>query len=164
MREDIAPESDYETKRAIIGNLTSVSDSPLVMGWRSNAMAFLMRRRLHKFIPIVVLALAVQVLAPIGACWAAAVAASDPLLSAEICHGNSTPTQDNQTGEGRAHDGACASCCVAQAGGSFDMSRTVAIAVPYRQPVRLVWFDVAVSFDRFKAGSHAQARAPPSLT
>ena len=47
-------------------------------------MRHLMRRRLQKFLPIVLLALMVQILAPIGACWAAAVAVSDPLGSAVI--------------------------------------------------------------------------------
>ena len=41
-----------------------------------------MRRRLRNFIPIVLMALAVQILAPIGACWAASIAASDPLHNA----------------------------------------------------------------------------------
>jgi hypothetical protein len=39
-----------------------------------------MRSRLQKFLPVVLIALAVQVLAPIAACWAAAIAMSDPLV------------------------------------------------------------------------------------
>ena len=38
-----------------------------------------MRARLQKFLPIVLLALAMQVLAPIAACWAAGQAVADPL-------------------------------------------------------------------------------------
>ena len=45
-----------------------------------------MRRRLRKFLPIVLVALVVQILAPIAACWAASIATSDPLLGAAICH------------------------------------------------------------------------------
>jgi len=45
-----------------------------------------MRRRLRNFLPIVLMALAVQIFAPIGACWAASIAASDPLHAAAICH------------------------------------------------------------------------------
>ena len=47
-----------------------------------------MRRRLKNFLPIVLIALVVQIFAPIGACWAASIAASDPLAAAVICHGN----------------------------------------------------------------------------
>ncbi len=41
-----------------------------------------MRRRLRKFFPIVLIALTVQIFAPIGACWAASIAASDPAQAA----------------------------------------------------------------------------------
>ena len=41
-----------------------------------------MRRRLKNFLPIVLIALAVQIVAPIAACWAAGIAASDPLIVA----------------------------------------------------------------------------------
>ena len=47
-----------------------------------------MRRRVGKFLPIVLIALMVQIFAPIGATWAASIAASDPLHAAVICHGN----------------------------------------------------------------------------
>jgi len=42
-----------------------------------------MRKRLRNFLPIVLLALVVQIFAPIGACWAASIAASDPLASVD---------------------------------------------------------------------------------
>ena len=42
-------------------------------------------RRLKNFLPIVLIALMVQIFAPIGACWAASIAASDPLAGAAIC-------------------------------------------------------------------------------
>ena len=45
----------------------------------SDADGFAMRRRLNNFLPIVLIALLVQIFAPIGACWAASIAASDPL-------------------------------------------------------------------------------------
>ena len=44
-------------------------------------------RRLKNFLPIVLIALMVQIFAPVGACWAASIAASDPLSGAVICHG-----------------------------------------------------------------------------
>src|SRR5947199_8253898 len=59
-------------------------------------MGFAMRR-LKNFLPIVLIALVVQIFAPIGACWAATIAASDPLAGAVICHGNAAPVQGRPT-------------------------------------------------------------------
>jgi Protein of unknown function (DUF2946) len=125
----------------------------------------LIRRRLRKFLPIVLIALTVQILAPIGACWAASIAASDPLHAAVICHGDgaSTTGQTDQTGGDRAHDGACSICCAVHAGTSVDTPQT-SVATPYRQSERVVWLDRAPDLFGSRAGSHAQARAPPSLT
>ena len=57
-----------------------------------------MRRRLQRYLPVVLLALLVQIIAPVAACWAAAAVIADPIGAAEICHSDpSAPTQ----GEGR---------------------------------------------------------------
>jgi hypothetical protein len=121
-----------------------------------------MRRRLAKFLPIVLIALMVQILAPIGACWAAAFAISDPLRAVEICHSDpSSSGQTDQGGEHRAPDGVCSVCCAAQASASFDTPQAIAVATPYRDVARVVWRDHAPDLSRFRAGSNAQARAPP---
>jgi Protein of unknown function (DUF2946) len=122
-----------------------------------------MRRRLAKFLPIVLIALTVQILAPIGACWAAAFAVSDPLLTGEICHSDpaSISGATDQGGEHRAHDGACSICCAAQASASFDTPHAIAIATPYRDAAPVVWRDHSLLFSKFRAGSNAQARGPP---
>ena len=121
-----------------------------------------MRRRFQKFLPIILIALVVQILAPIGATWAAAIAAGDPLNAAPICHGGQggVPTHDDQNG--RAHDGACSVCCAAQAGASLDTPKAVAAAVPYRAAARVSWRDEAASLLPVRASSHAQARGPPT--
>jgi hypothetical protein len=123
-----------------------------------------MRRRLKNFLPIVLVALIVQIFAPIGATWAASIAASDPLAAAVICHGNagSTTGQPDQTNH-RAHDGCCSVCSVLHTGAPVDVPQTAALTVS-RAPARVVW--VALTPDRFgsRAGSHAQARAPPSIS
>jgi len=121
-----------------------------------------MRLRLSKFLPIVLIALMVQILAPIGACWAAAFAIPDPLQAIEICH--SDPSSSGQTDQGserRAHDGACSVCCAAQASASCDAPQAIAVATPYRDVARVVWRSRAPDFFQFRTGSHAQARAPP---
>jgi hypothetical protein len=126
---------------------------------------FAMRRRLKNFLPIVLIALIVQIFAPIGACWAASIAASDPLAAAVICHGSAaaTPGQSDPAGH-RAHDGCCAVCSVLSTGAPVDVPQ-IAVAISVDRPhARVVW--VEFTPDRFgsRAGSHAQARAPPSIS
>jgi len=124
-----------------------------------------MHRRLRKFLPIVLIALVVQILAPIGATWAASIATSDPLHAHSICSGiaASSTDQADQTGQHRAHDGCCSVCMVFHSGLSPD-TPLATVAAPYRQSLRVTWLEPAP--DRFasRAGSHAQARAPPKLT
>jgi Protein of unknown function (DUF2946) len=124
-----------------------------------------MRRRLRKFLPIVLMALAVQILAPIAACWAAVIAVSDPLHAAVICHDDAAQPGNpaDQTGGHRAHDGACSLCCAVHAGASLDVPQTAA-AIPSRQSLRVVWREVAPELLGSRAGSHAKARAPPSIS
>jgi hypothetical protein len=45
-----------------------------------------MRRRLGKFLPIVMIAMLVQIFAPVAACLAFSTAASDPLAGAICSH------------------------------------------------------------------------------
>ena len=122
-------------------------------------------RRLKNFLPIVLIALMVQIFAPIGACWAASIAASDPLAGAVICHGGGDPGagQTDQTNH-RAHDGCCSVCSVLQTGVPVDVPQTSAAISLDRDPARVAWTEFTP--DRFasRAGSHAQARAPPSIS
>src|SRR5882762_6636393 len=94
----------------------------------------IMRRRLGKFLPIVLIAVLVQIFAPIGATWAASIAASDPLHAAVLCHGNaaSTPGPTDQSGQHRAHDGCCSVCSVVHSGAPIDAPPT-AFTTPTRQ-------------------------------
>jgi hypothetical protein len=124
-----------------------------------------MRRRLWKFLPIVLMALAVQIFAPVAACWAASIAASDPLQAAFICHqdAGSNSGQTNPGGQPGAHDGCCSVCSVAHSGAPVDTPQ-VAVTVPYRPSHRVVWRDAAPDRAECRTGSHAQARAPPSIS
>jgi hypothetical protein len=124
-----------------------------------------MRARLTKFLPIVVLALVVQIFAPIGACWAASIAASDPLAAAVICHGNgaSANGQSDQTNH-RAHDGCCSVCSVLQTGAPVDVPQIAAAITFVPQAARVVWTELTPTRFASRAGSHAQARAPPTVS
>ncbi|MCK1277370.1 DUF2946 family protein [Bradyrhizobium sp. 61] len=124
-----------------------------------------MRRRLQEFLPIVLVALTVQILAPIAACWAAAIAIADPLVSAAICHDSSTSLgRSDQAGGRPAHDGTFATCCVMHAGAWVDTPKYVADITLARWPGRIVWQDTASLLSPSRVGSNTQVRAPPRLT
>ena len=124
-----------------------------------------MRARLQKFLPLVLLALAMQVLAPIAACLAASQAVADPLSAAVICHSPSEQGGLNdRTGTPTAHAGACALCCLAQANASLDSPPHVALAIPFRHAERVVWHTADASAVSTPRGSNAQARAPPRFS
>jgi hypothetical protein len=131
----------------------------------SQKVVSLMRRRLGKFLPIFLVALLVQIFAPIGSTWAASTAASDPLHAVPICSGGgaSTNGQTDQTGQHRAHQGCCSVCSVLLTGAPVDTPQT-AVTMPYHQPEQVVWRDITPDLFGSRTGSHAQARAPPLLT
>lgn len=118
-----------------------------------------MRQRLRKFLPIVLIALAVQLVAPIAACWAAAIAAADPLSSLEICH--SDPTAPPGSSDPHPQDGSCSICCLAQSQVSFDTPQPVAFSIPHIDAAPVIWRENARSIQRSREHSNAQARAPP---
>ncbi len=122
-----------------------------------------MRRRLQRFLPIVLIAMVVQILAPIAASWATAVVASDPLQSVEICHSapHGAPGPGDQSGGQPAHDGMCAICCALHAIPSIDTPQQIALPIPYRQTAPVVWTRLAPRSSPSRAGSNTQARAPP---
>jgi Protein of unknown function (DUF2946) len=122
-----------------------------------------MRQRFQKYLPIVLIALMVQIFAPIGACWAAAIAASDPLAAANICHDGASATgqKDNQTAPDGHRGGSCAICCLASAGAAIDTPKIEAFAVPHRETARVAWHDQTADIAASRTRSNAQARAPP---
>jgi hypothetical protein len=124
-----------------------------------------MRRRLGKFLPIVLIAVLVQIFAPIGATWAASNAASNPLHAATICHGDaaSVPNPSDQPGQPQAAHDCCSICNVVHTGGPVDAPQAT-VVTPYRHVARVAWLDMAPDLFSSRAGSHAQARAPPLLT
>ncbi|WFU20831.1 DUF2946 domain-containing protein [Bradyrhizobium sp. CB1717] len=125
-----------------------------------------MRARLQKFLPLVLLALVMQVLAPIAACLAAGQAVADPLSAAVICHSASDQAGglNDRPGAPTAHAGACALCCLAQANASLDSPPQPAFAIPFRHADRVVWHTAEASTASVHKGSNAQARAPPQFS
>jgi hypothetical protein len=121
-----------------------------------------MRRRLEKFLPIVLIAVLVQVFAPIAATWAASIAASDPIHAVAICHGAGTSVPD-QSGQPGAHDGCCAVCSMVHGGAPLPTPQAAA-TIPFRHSARVVWLETSPDLFSSRAGAHAQARAPPAFS
>lgn len=128
-----------------------------------------MRRRLRKFLPIVLLALVVQILAPIAACWAAGIAASDPLATAAICHDSAASSSDtgNQSDQGggpHIHEGICCLICGSHVGTSLDAPPQPSIGTVIQRSERVAWRRFAPELAGAHAGSLAKARAPPAFS
>ena len=123
-------------------------------------------RRLKGYFPIFVIALMVQLLAPIGASWAFASAVSDPLAAAEICH-QSDPSSNgsDQGGQHRSHDASCVLCCGFNASGTpASTPEPAGLVAPYRSTSSIIWRDDAPRLAESRTGSNAKARAPPSIS
>ncbi|HEY0218686.1 MAG TPA: DUF2946 domain-containing protein [Afipia sp.] len=121
-----------------------------------------MRRRIGTYVPIIMLAVLMQLFAPIGATWAAALAHGDPLALAPICspsgnHGD----EDGSSGAPVSHSTCCPLCVLAHAASTALTPADapfVALQLSYQ---RVVWLtERPVPQSRARA-SHAQARAPP---
>jgi hypothetical protein len=125
-----------------------------------------MRRRLEAFIPIVLLAVLVQLIAPIAAFRVVGFAVSDPLYMTSICS-EMMSSQDAQTAPAKtqhAHAECCA-FCAASHGGSAAIDPPPLIFVSLqRQYQRVSWLEAADPMPTVRVGSNAQARAPPSIS
>ena len=123
-----------------------------------------MRRRLQKFLPIVLIAALVQIVAPIGATWAASIAAADPLHAVPICHGAAAAIPDQPpSGQPSAHEGCCSVCSVVHSGAPVDAPQAVP-AEPFRPATAVLWLDTTPELSGSRPRSHAQARAPPAFS
>jgi len=125
-----------------------------------------MGRRLEVFIPIVMLAVLVQLMAPIAAFRVVAYATTDPLYLASICSGmtSASDAQTNPAGT-QHHQGDCCAYCVGSHGGAVTVDPPPLIFVSLqRQYQQISWLEATEAIPVFRVGSNTQARAPPPLT
>jgi Protein of unknown function (DUF2946) len=122
-------------------------------------------RRLDLLVPIVMLAVTVQLMAPIAALRVSAYAATDPLYLASICE--STSSADVQSAPAKTRQ-AHRNCCAFCGAGSGD---TLAVSAPplifatlQRQYQRISWLEAVEPMLTARVGSNTEARAPPSLS
>ena len=125
-----------------------------------------MRRRLLAIVPIVLLAILVQVFAPIAAFRAFAYAANDPLYMGSICSQMESPSGQDQTAPaGTQHDHGCCAFCAAGHGGGVAVDPPSPMAASLqRQYQRVSWLQAEDPMPTARVGSNAQARAPPALS
>ena len=125
-----------------------------------------MRRRLELFIPIVMLTVMVQLMAPIAAFRVVAYATTDPLYMASICE-QMTSSDEVQSAPAKSQHthGNCCAFCGAGAGGMAPLVSPPLIFVALqRQYQRISWLEAAETLPAVRVGSNAQARAPPSIS
>jgi hypothetical protein len=124
-----------------------------------------MRRRLEKFVPILLLAVLVQILAPIAAFRVVAYAATDPLYMASICTGMTSDTDVPATPTGTAHTqgDCCAFCTGSHSANALDPPLPLFVNLQ-RSYQQISWLEAKDPMPAIRVGSNAQARAPPLLT
>ena len=122
-------------------------------------------RRLAVFVPIVLFSIMVQLLAPIGAFRAVAHAMSDPLYMATICSGMASAQEASETTITPQHGANCCGFCGVSHGGAVAVDPPPFVFVVLQRQYRLVaWLEAADPMPKVRAASHAQARAPPSIS
>jgi hypothetical protein len=123
-----------------------------------------MRRRLELFIPIVLFAVLVQLMAPIGAFRAVAHAVSDPLAMASVCLEMTTAERQTMPSAPNAHADCCAFCAAGHGGSVAIDPPTPVFVTLQRQYQRVVWLAPTGAISTVRVGSNTQARAPPILS
>src|SRR5580692_8543958 len=98
-------------------------------------MGAAMRRRLEAFIPIVLLAVLVQWMAPIAAFRVVAYAVSDPLYMASICSGmtSSSDARTDHPAQTQHSRGDCCAFCVGGHGGAITVDPPPLVFVPLQR-------------------------------
>ena len=126
--------------------------------------AIVMRRRIRKFLPIVLIAMLVQVFAPISVGWALTNAAADPLAGAICSHAtDTTSSQDGSTDPQQAHGACCTLCCAAHTA-TPTADPQASVARVERVADTVVWRDLIFGLPLSAVGSNAQARGPPGIS
>jgi hypothetical protein len=126
-----------------------------------------MRRRLEVFIPIVLLAILVQLMAPIAVFRVVANAVSDPLYMATICSGMASSQDASPMAPARTqHDGAnCCAFCGGGHGGTVAVNPPPFVFVTLQRQYQLVaWLEATDPTFAARVGSNSQARAPPAIS
>ncbi len=125
----------------------------------------IMRRRLGKFLPILMLAMLVQIFAPVAACLAFSPTTTDPLAGAICSHAPDTGfSQDREDDPQQMHGACCALCCVVHHAAAPPPDPQAFEIRIERDATRVAWRDLIFDLRPLAAHSNAQARAPPFIS
>ena len=123
-----------------------------------------MRRRLGRFLPIVMFAMLVQIFAPIAACLAFSTISADPLAGTICSHGSDASSpQNRETDPPQQTQGVCCTLCVVHAATPPPDPQAAAVSFA-RDATAVVWRGLGFGLPPFAVASHAQARAPPAIS
>ncbi|GEC16280.1 DUF2946 domain-containing protein [Nitrobacter winogradskyi] len=122
-----------------------------------------MRRRLGRFLPIVMFAMLVQIFAPVAACLAFNPATADPLVGAICSHASDPSSQQDRENDPQQMHGTCALCCVIQAAVPPTDPQAFAVGIE-RDATAVIWRGTVFGPPLFPVDANAQARAPPSIS
>jgi hypothetical protein len=123
-----------------------------------------MRRRLGKFLPIVMIAMLVQVFAPVAACLAFGNASVDPLAGAICSHAaDAVSSQDGQTDTQQGQASCCGLCGVAHSATPTPDPQGSVVTVE-REVNAVIWRELSFVLPSSAARSNAQARGPPGIS
>jgi Protein of unknown function (DUF2946) len=120
-----------------------------------------MRRQIGKFLPIVAIAVLVQLFAPIAASWSMS-ASLDPLSAVPICsslHEEAGSSQQPSDHQPTVQD--CCSICFVAHNTALADDPSNAVAIPQSYASVISWSDHAFHLAFARYDSAAQARAPP---
>ncbi|KIZ37362.1 MULTISPECIES: DUF2946 family protein [Rhodopseudomonas] len=121
-----------------------------------------MRPRFRQLMPIVAIALLVQLLSPIGAFRVVALSVSDPLAVISICSGRAGTQDSSGLPAGPHGDGSCCAICAAGLGGPpVPNGAPFSFVTLQRQYQTVVWRERIAAPTADRVGSNAQARGPP---
>lgn len=148
----------------VMRHRSAIAMSAAALGSRPRMRGAAVRRYIEWFLPVALLALILQILAPVGASMSAAATLADPLAGVEICHADPKSTSAPQGGDHHAGSFDCMLCCLSHAGGALDTPFPIALAGPARLVIRVVWQGQALDLPHAIARVTAQARAPPRLS
>jgi polyferredoxin len=123
-----------------------------------------MHRRLEKFLPLVAIAVLVQVVAPIGGIFAIAAAVSDPVRMAAICSEMPSRSADPVPATAPVDGRNCCAFCPFGAFASAAIDPPSFVLAHWQSSYRRVIWHPAIGMLTVSPGySHAQARAPPGV-
>lgn len=124
------------------------------------------RQKLGRYLPVALLAMLLQVLAPVAASAlsAATIATADPFGGMAICHAETDAAPLGGDTDRTACGLDCVMCCVLHAAAALDAPPAPFDAAPLRLTASIVWTARELRLVHLLARAQAQPRGPPSLS